>query len=87
MATTTTKVTRIKLKLNNTKTATINLPEPINMTLTDPNDSETSLIPAAYASIAACYADDSGGTVAAADFSIVTTTTTDIVTDYTGGNI
>lgn len=81
MAATTTKVTQLEFKLSNTKTASIKLPEPINMTLTDP-DTGDSILPSVMPSIAAVFQSDDGASIASTTVKIIQTTTTPIVEDY-----
>lgn len=79
----TTSKVQVKVHLSNGKSNVINLPSPINATLTDP-DEGTALHPAAYEAIKAAYATDDGATVASADFAIIRTTTTDIAIGFNG---
>lgn len=74
------KKVHIKLHLNDGKTAIINLPSPRNDTLVDDNSDD--LVPDVMRAIAPVFASDDGATVTAADFYVVTTTTTPIVEDY-----
>lgn len=74
---TTVKKVQLKLKLDNGNTAIINLPAPINMTLTD-FDTGDALYGDAMASIKAAYATDDGATVNSGNFYIISTTTTEV---------
>ena len=75
--------TKIKLNLSDGKSTVINLPAPVNMTLTD-EDSGNVLYPAAFDSIKAVFATDNGDTVTGADFIIVKTSETTIAESYHG---
>ena len=79
----TVKKTQIKLYLDDGKTAVINLPAPINDDLID-EDEGTSLINEPWLALKDAYASDDGATVTAADFNIITTTTSVIAKNFKG---
>lgn len=73
----TTSVVKIKLTLDNNKTRTLELPSPINNTLTDP-ENDTDLTSAAFNGVKAFYETAAGASVVGAVFSVVNTQTTTI---------
>lgn len=79
----TTSKLNVSCILSDGKRATLALPAPINMTLTDP-DTGDDLYPAAFDSIQAVYASDDGATVNSATFTIVKTSTTTVAESFTG---
>ena len=75
---TTVKKTKLTLHLDDGKNAIINLPEPINDSLSDPDTGADCLSAANVAVIAAVYATDDGAQPASVDVDIITTTTLNI---------
>ncbi len=74
---------QLKMALSDGKTATLNLPAPVNMTLTDENSGDP-LWPAAFDSIQSVFAADNGATVNNVTFTIVKTSTTTVADSYHG---
>lgn len=77
----TVKKLKITIKLNDNKTAVINLPEPINNTLTDPDEGLT-IWDVSAEEIFKTFATDNGATVSSLDMDIITTDTLELVNDY-----
>ncbi len=77
----TVKKLKITIKLNDNKTAVINLPEPINNTLTDPDEGLT-IWDGSAEEIFKTFATDNGATPASLDMDIITTDTLELVNDY-----
>ena len=81
MAAATVKKTQIKFNLDTGKSSIVNLPEPINDTLTDPDTGDT-LIQDVYTTARNAFASDIGETVSSIDVAVITTTTNSIITSY-----
>lgn len=81
-----TKKLQLKLTLNDGKKAIINLPEPINDTLSDPTEGIT-IWNGTFAPIAAAYASDSGATIATMGYHIFETVETVIAPDDYDGSL
>ena len=78
-----TRNVQLKCAMSDGSTEIINLPAPVNMTLTDEDTGEL-ICADVFDSIQSVFANDDGATVESITFNIVQVTTTIIAEDYHG---
>lgn len=85
MATTTAKTTEIELLWADGKKTTLKLPEPINMTLTDPDTGAALVTAGWFDSVSGFLENDDRASLNSASITIVETRTTPVYATVNGG--